>query len=50
MRPTRRVRNSVGGGQGYTWLKTNGWKWGFRNTFVYRQWGESHHWDFEGIN
>ena len=40
----------MGGGQGYTWLKTNGWKWGFRNTFVYRQWGESHHWDFEGIN
>ena len=30
-------------------LKTNGWKWGFRNTFVYGQWGESYHWDFEGI-
>lgn len=38
------------GGSGYTWLKQNGARWGFRNTFAYGTVGESYHWDFEGVN
>lgn len=36
------------GGSGYTWLRDNGWKWGYRNSFAYGTSGESYHWDYEG--